>query len=385
MIYKSASTSLTDAYRAGSEIGESLKDISPEVILLFASITFDSGYVDFFSGLYDALETRNLIVFGGTGDGIYETVLTAHYGVSALGIASGGKVRWAAGVDRGVGLDSSGVARSCAEAALARLDGDAGWGFVLADGVTADGTAVASGVREVLAVPFIGGMTGDDRKFTRSRVFLNGEAVEDGVAVLLASGPVPFFVYTTSGFTPLGEQGVVEASKGKTVSRISGRSAQSFIREQIGKPLAEADHGVIALATYADASMGNYFMRATSGFDSQAESVRLFGSIPEGAVVRVSRAGREQLLEGVRQSAAAIARAGFKPAAAIIVSCAGRKWQMNSCGQEEVTAFQVALGSDLPLVGFPSFGELGPFLLDDGSYSASYFHNVSLVVCVLGS
>lgn len=262
MIYKSASSSLTDAYRAGSEIGESLREISPEVILLFTSITFDSDYEGFFSGLYDALETRDLIVFGGTGDGIYETSLTAHYGVSALGFASAGRVRWSASIERSVGKDSKVISRRCATAALELIGGEPSWAFVLADGVTADGTGVASGVREVLTIPFIGGMTGDDRKFTRSRVFLNGEAVEDGVAVLLAKGDLPFFTSTTSGFTPIGVPGVVEVSHGKTVGRIGGRTAQAFIREQIGKSLAESDHGIIALATYTDATMQHFFMRA---------------------------------------------------------------------------------------------------------------------------
>jgi len=384
MIYKSASSSLTDAYRAGSEIGETLRGICPEVILLFTSITFDSDYEGFFSGLYDALETRDVIVFGGTGDGIYETSLTAHYGVSALGFASGGRIRWSASIERGVGNDSEEVSRRCATVALERIGGEPSWACVLADGVTADGTGVASGVRDVLTIPFIGGMTGDDRKFTRSRVFLNGEAVEDGVAVLLAKGEFPCFVSTTSGFTPIGAAGVVEVSHGKTVSRIGGRTAQAFIREQIGKTLAESDHGIVALATYTDDTMQQFFMRASSGVDPQTESVRLFGSIPEGAIVRVSCAGREQLLRGVSKSVEALSRSGFQPAAAIIVSCAGRKWQLNSCGQEEVAAFQDALGHNLPLIGFPSFGELGPFLQDDNSCSESFFHNVSLVVCFLG-
>jgi len=227
-------------------------------------------------------------------------------------------------------------------------------------------------------------MTGDDRKFTRSRIFLNGEVFEDGVGVLLASGRMPFFTYTVSGFVPMGSPGIIEESSGKTIKRISGRTAQAFITEQIGKPLAEADHGIIALSTYTDATMKQFFMRASSSFDNQTGSVRLFGSVPEGATVRVSCADRAQLLQGVSQSIDAITKSCFKPSAAVIISCAGRKWQLNSCGQEEVLAFQEALGDQLPLVGFPSFGEIGPFQDDVGAYTDSYFHNVSFVVCLLG-
>lgn len=40
----SISTITTDGYRAGSELGEGLRPISPEVVLLFASINYQSQF-----------------------------------------------------------------------------------------------------------------------------------------------------------------------------------------------------------------------------------------------------------------------------------------------------------------------------------------------------
>jgi hypothetical protein len=385
LIYKSASTSHTDAYCAGSEIGETLKGIAPEVVLLFASITFDSDYSDFFNGLYDGLETRDLIVFGGTGDGIYETSLTAHYGVCALGVNSGGRTKWSTALVTGAGADSPGAARCAAASALESLGEEATWAFVLADGVSADGTGIVSGVREILSTPFLGGMTGDDRKFTSSRIFLNGQAVDDAVALLLASGGMPFCIHTASGSVPMGAPGTVEVSQGKTIQRISGQTPLAFIKEQIGKPLAEADHGILALATYTDPTMERFFTRATCRIDNLMGSVTLFGSLPEGAIVRISSAGREQLLQSATSCIETLVSSGFVPAAAIIVSCAGRKWQLDNCGEEEVHAFQKAVGFQVPLIGFPSFGEIGPFRREDGSHTEPFFHNATLVICLLGA
>ncbi len=385
MRYKSASTSLTDAYQAGSTIGETLKDMAPEVILLFASITFELEYADFFTGLYDGLETRDVIVFGGTGDGIYETSMTAHYGVCALGITSDGMTKWGVAVKTGVGADSLTTARACASAALEQLGGKAEWAFVLADGVTADGTCIASGVRDVFSFPFIGGMTGDDRKFTRSRLFLNGGNIEDGVAILLASGAMPFITNSASGFLPIGVPGIVGESDGKTTISISGLNPLDFIRDQIGKPLAEADLGILALATYTDSSLERFYLRSSFRFDMRTGTITTFGSIPSGATIRVSGADREQLLKAISSCITSIVRSGFIPAAAIVVSCAGRKWQLNNRGEEEVQAIQSAIGNQIPLVGFPSFGEIGPFLKDDLSYTESYFHNATCVICLLGA
>ncbi len=385
MIYKSASSSLIDAYRAGYTIGDLLKEIAPEAILLFASITIENDYADFIAGLYDALESNEVIIVGGTGDGIYETSLTAHYGVCALGISSGGQLKWSAASGTGVGSDSEGAARSCALAASELLGEEAGWAFVLADGITADGTGIVAGVRDLFKFPFIGGLTGDDRKFARSRLFLNDRVIDDGIAILLASRGLPFITHSASGYLPMGNPGVVEESEGRTIQRISGRTPLTFIKEQIGKPLAEADLGVLALANQTSSSADRFFLRVMLSFDKNSGNITSFGSVPTGATVQISSASREQLLQAVSNAIATLVNTGFTPAAAIVVSCVGRKWQLNNCGEEEVQAILDALGAHLPLIGFPSFGEMGPFLKDDGSSTESYFHNATCVVCLLGA
>ena len=75
---------------------------------------------------------------------------------------------------------------------------------------------------------------------------------------------------------------------------------------------------------------------------------------------------------------------GFKPAAAIVISCAGRKWLLDDSGTKELETFFGAVGEKLPLVGFPSFGEIAPFRRPEGSYTPTCFHNVTFVVCLLG-
>src|SRR5690349_21236281 len=111
---KSTSSINTDGYRAGSEIGEALREIAPEVVLVFASITYDDQFRDVFEGLRDALENPAAVIFGGTSDGIYETERVAHFGICALGLNSGGALRWSTSLEHGVGADSFAAARKCA-------------------------------------------------------------------------------------------------------------------------------------------------------------------------------------------------------------------------------------------------------------------------------
>jgi len=48
MRFKSVSSVQSDTYRAGAEIGDALREIVPEAVLLFASIRYGQGFADRF-------------------------------------------------------------------------------------------------------------------------------------------------------------------------------------------------------------------------------------------------------------------------------------------------------------------------------------------------
>lgn len=377
---KSASSVNTDAYRAGAEIGRSLREIAPEVIIFFSSITYDEDFTIFFEGLFDELGSSGPIIFGGTGDGIYETDCTADYGVSALGINSGGAVTWTVAVESGTKEDSFRAARHCA----LRISTSApGFAFVLADGVTSDGTRIVEGVESVLRIPFWGGLTGDDRNFTRSRLFVNGQVVKNSVAILAADASIRYAVHAASGWTPTGETGLVDEVDGQSVCRISGQSAQSFMKEQLGKPFGETDLGTVALATYRSSGARHFFLRAPSRFDPDSGAISTFGSIAVNSPIRICTATAADIINSTRELLQAISP-GFIPSAAIVISCAGRKWLVPDCARQELQLIFDTLGRKIPLIGLASFGEISPFRKSDGTYSPSFFHNATLTICLLG-
>jgi hypothetical protein len=386
MRYVSAKSILTDPYRAGFEIGEALAPITPEVVLLFCSMSYDPDFSDFFEALYDVLGTKSVIVFGGTGDGIFESSGAENYGVSALGINSGGKVAWSVTLEQGVKADSFGAARECARKALSASPSSACFRMILADGACADGHAIVSGFAAEISGPFFGGLTGDDRKFTSSKVFINGKEYEDVVAMLCGCGNISFAVNAASGWTPLGSKGVVEDNQGCEIRTISGQTAQEFMARELGKPLGEADIGIVPLAAYQAGSPDHFFLRAPSHIHGETGAVTTFGSVEKGTVVRVCTATREDVLKGVGDTLQGLSSdsLGFTPAAAIIISCAGRKWLMADRGEKELHAFLERLDVQVPLAGFPSFGEISPFREDDGSYTEVNFHNTTFVVCLMG-
>jgi hypothetical protein len=384
MRFQSVNSVHADPYRAGAEIGEALRSIVPEVVLLFASISYERSFADLFDGIRDGLHSDEPLIFGGTGDGIYETSRTANYGTCALGIHSGGKLRWSATFEKGVSKDSFSAARTCARNAFSQVGGQPNFAFVLADGMKADGSGIVAGINSVFRVPYFGGLTGDDRKFTRSRILFNGQELEDAVSILTASGEISCSINAASGWTPIGRSGIVEESEGSTIRRISGMSPQKFMKEQLEKPLGESDLGIIPLATYHTEGTEYFALRTPSHMDSATGAITTFGSIAQGASVRVCTATREEVLQGVSNALEGMNSGTNGWSSAVIVSCAGRKWLLEDQSEEEVRQVLSTLGRKIPLIGFPSFGEISPFRKPDGTYTNTFFHNVTFVVCAFG-
>lgn len=380
--FASHATRTVDPWRAGIEIGERIAAISPDAVLLFFTIHYLDGVAELIAGLREMLGPGPLLC-GGTGDGVFGPGGVANLGVSALAIRGGEGVRFSASLVRSVRGRSVCAAETCAREALASLGKPAGFLFTLADGTSADGCGIVEGVTRAHAGPLFGGLTCDDRRFERGAVLLNDEVAADAVVVLAASGDLPLRIGTASGFAPVGETGRITASSGKIVHTIDDAPATEFFRAQTGKRQNRFDLGIVPLAVIDPENPARFVLRTPARFDDATGDVTLVGRIPEAAAVRVCRATEADILGGVDRACAAAAAGGFAPAAAVIVSCAGRKWLLSESGAEEHRRVRSAF-PDLPLAGFPSLGEIGPFPLDAGGLASAQFHNETFVIALFG-
>lgn len=385
MRYQSFSTVNPDAYRAGFEMGSAFKSSPPELVVLFLSINYASDYGDFYAGMLDGLGGAVPLVCGCTGDGIYETARVAHHGAVGMGFDSSAEVKWKAVLATGVGSDSFAVAQKTAREALEGLGEVPSFAMVLADGVTSDGSRLVEGFQSVLPIPFIGGLAGDSRKFEQSYVVMNDQIQDDAALVLVASGAMKTWMNAASGWTLIGAAGVVESCKRNVVERISGKTPYAFMHEQLGKSLGQSDIGLVPLAvTPADDADALPALRSVSYFNPNTGTATLIGSIREKETVRVCTATQGEVLAGVLEALDPVSLSGFDPKAILVISCAGRKWVLGNRGEDEVQKVLARIGKDIPLIGFPSFGEIAPFFKKEGSYTSTRFHNVTFCICLLG-
>jgi len=211
--------------------------------------------------------------------------------------------------------------------------------------------------------------------------FCDDRVASDGVAILLFSGPVAHSVAVGTGWRTIGVTGTVTRSEYGRVHEIDGRPALEFLARYLdvtgpasyGNPLAVVEAG-------GDEA----YLRAIQGADPASGSVILAGSIPVGATVQLTTADTDEILAGTRGAldrATATFPAGSRPEAALIFSCAVRKFVLGSRTRVEAQLARTVYGSTLPLAGLYCYGEIGPIR----GTASSRFLNETFVTLLLGS
>jgi hypothetical protein len=287
----------------------------------------------------------------------------------------------------GVGLDGDvdGACRAAIAEARSTTTRDPKVCIVFADGFVAEPQrtldALAQALPEGVVVVGGGSARHDLGAGAPSWQFCGDRVSSEGVAVLLFSGPVQYSIAVGMGWRPLGATGTITRSGPGRVDEIDGRPAMEFLARYLdvtgpasfGNPLAVREIG-----TY-----GSY-LRAVVGHDSASGSLELFGSIPVGAVVQLTTATTDDILAATRQSLADASSdfpAGYRPEAALMFSCAVRRFLLGSNAGTEVELARTEFGSAMPLAGLYCYGEIGPVL---GS-TTSRFLNDTFVTLLLGT
>lgn len=381
---KSVSTTINDPYRAALFLGQSLSEIDPEVVFLFTTVHYDD-WTEFMNGLHDGLDQPGVRIIGASGDGIHERSRTADVGAAALGVSSQGAVQWHVEIGDRVGADPEGAVRRALAKLALRLDGRKPAFYFLLSDFDTDASRIETVIRDEVDVPVIGGMAADDNdKMAQCCLFADRAMVRDAVVMLAVDGPLAFQIHIGNSIAPVGLPGTVDDAEGKILKRVGGLDAAAFVEQETGKPFLRSDQGSVALTILNAGRAGEKKLRAIAQ-NSRPQSVELslHGGIQRGESVQVCLARPEELMAEVHTIAARAAASGFAPTAAIVISCAGRKWLLGGEIQFEVQAIEDAFGGTLPIAGFPSFGEIGP-LLHDGHYTRNLFHNMTYVLLILG-
>ncbi len=373
-----------DPYRAGVEIAEQLVSIQPEVVFLFPTIHYN-GSPEMLDGIYDVLESDDIVLIGNTVDGFYEKNKVAGVGVSALALNSGGTVKWHLNHETGVGETPFDSTTKCITKLNESTDKLSSLLYFMTSDFRTDSGQIVAALDETAMGPVIGGLAADDSTFENCFIYANKEVLSDSIAILAMEGSLSFSISVANTLQPMGEPGIVSESSGTSITSINNIPAMDFVERAIGKPLEVIDQGLLTLKLTSENSPNEKRVLSLLLPDDRVNdsSVKLFEGVEEGKHVQVCLAPVERILQDVKDVGKSIADLPFKPIAALIVSCAGRKRVLGDSLESEVQEILNSCPGLEALAGFPSFGEFGSLKLLSG-YSKPLFHNMTFILLLIG-
>jgi len=368
-----------------AECDAALAGVKPRAGLLYSAWDADhQRLADIVVDHYPGIELA-----GATAAGEMSSVIGLAEDSVALAVFAADTVEITAGLGRNLAEDPVAAARAAVDQARGKATSPPRLCIALPMVGGYDSEAIFDGLRSALGpdVPVLGGGSSPEDPAasigaTQSRQIVGREVTEDSIAILLFSGALDFSFGVETGWRGVGPRGVVTKASGAGVLEIDDRPAIEFYERYVGlgqPPLGNP------LAVYETPSSPAFYLRTPTSSDPASGLVGFFGPVPQGVTVQITTAGTEEIFEGTRASvtrALAAYPAGRTPDAALVYSCATRRFLLGTRAGHEVELVRDALGADVPVAGFYCLGEIAP---NPGDVDNTRFHNATLVSVLLGA
>ena len=388
---------LENSHDAGAEackIAFDKTDGKADVLLVFAAMRFEHKAL--LSGINAVAGEVPMV--GGTTAGEISPEGFSEGSVVVMAITSS-----MLSFDSGIGLHMSNDEDTCARSLIADIFTDAvieeaSSLLVFPNGMGGDGLRVLKGLQDVLGKNFeiVGGYLGDDMRFKHTFQYFNGKVYRDAIVGLLVSlkGDVRTSIGVRSGFESIGNSFYCTSSEGNVVKEFDNVSALGLYREFLGEERFRRLPGICMEYPFglidenAGSSGERYFqLRCGLNVDKKNGTITFAASIPEGSAVTLTSASRGDVINGAREAAQQAMKRlrGVKPELIVMFSCVGRKLVLGRRTSEEVEVVRKCLGYDVPIIGFYTYGEIGPIDSSVEKLAEAKFHNETVVLWLLGS
>ena len=357
-----------DPQQAGREVAEELCDelgAAPDLVILFAAARYAKGAL--LDGIYSRLpETTQLIGCSSYAQINSEEGLVDS--VTALGMRLGRLSAHTVMVEDAV-TDCRAAGQALGQKLLAA---EPSLVIVLPDGLHVNSTRLLLGMQDILgrSCPIVGGEASDAGDFTQTYQFIGRRVISDGAVAVALRGPLQLKTAARSGWVPVGKTHVVtQVERGNIILTIDDRPALELYKQYLGPRALEmpAISPDFPIGLVSDTATGQkvpdgeiLLLRAILGMDEARQAIILGGECPEGAEIRMTRAGKQDVIGGADQAGRQALSALPEPSLALIFDCMARKVVLGARYKEELHATFHALGPSVPKIGFYCFGELSP-------------------------
>jgi hypothetical protein len=233
---------------------------------------------------------------------------------------------------------------------------------MMADGMVADGSQLATGMRDVLPdVTLTGGLAADDR-FTDTWTLVNGMPRRGWVSAFgLVGDHLEVGAASMSGWESFSQERVVTRSYGNVLYELNGRPAIEIYQNYLGHSVGGLADSALGFPLALRDLDGRTVVRSLVGINTRDQGLRFTGDVPQGSSARLMCASSDDLIHHA-QLAAKRADLGADQVA-FACSGTGRRRVLGDRSGEEWNALRGALTPQSRVVGLSTMGELSA---DDG-------------------
>lgn len=236
--------------------------------------------------------------------------------------------------------------------------------FVLSDGLNVNGSELVRGINKAAKnIEVTGGMAGDGGRFQETYVICNSAPKQNQIAIIGFYGDdLVVSSGCFGGWSEFGTQRIITKSVGNVLYEIDGEPALDLYKRYLGDYAKDLPNsGLRFPLSIRENSEDTEKIRTLLGIDEEAKSITFAGDVPQGYTAKLMKPDIDELIQGAGHAANEIIQANKKSALGLVVSCVGRKIVLGQLVDEELEEIGNALGDNVNLVGFYSYGEIAPF------------------------
>lgn len=385
-----------DSYTVGANACQDaldhLNESDPNVFMVFSSAKYDQEKM--LAGVKSVAKNA-LIVGCSTAGEIATNGPVQEKSVAVIALKSD-TVKFYVAVGEDIKADARRAGKKVAEELKKQAGEPLKAAMIFPDVLQGNGSEVLRGAQDELGnnFPVFGGAAGDDFKFEKTYQYLNDKVYSGAVVGIGLVGNLVMGVGVGHGWIPIGIPKKVTKSSGSVLYELDGKPAIEIYDEYFGDAAREMRNSTLAklavtypLGIRGDDPSVEMLIRDPLSVDEKGV-ITCAAEIPEGSVVQLMIGSREEAIK-VATEAATKAREqleGKAPKAVFIFNCIARSKLFGERVADEINAIQNAIGSNVPLIGFYTYGEIAPIRgeLKNAEMCHSVFHNETAVVVLLG-
>jgi hypothetical protein len=233
--------------------------------------------------------------------------------------------------------------------------------MIMSAGLRADGEQIINGITDEMGyqVPLFGGLAGDDLRMQGTFVFSSSQVISDGMMVLIFDRRViELYGMAVSGWKAIGTSKLITRATGNVVYTIDDQPALEVYNRYLGVTGISGDHTLAAeYPLQVEREDGSCVLRAAMVVNED-KSMVYAGTVPEGAIVRFTMPPGFEVIDCAIEEFSAFNQQFPEADAIVLYSCKARHLALGPMVEDEISAIRKLWG--VPLVGFFTYGEIGP-------------------------